>query len=265
MCLYANALGRKLAYHSLASADGCMARTISEFSHANVMTLTNSPTTSNMIEFFKKSRKGAYFWHGPFFEIAIESLRQRKELKEFHDGFDIIFEDLGFQMYSPERYEQIEFVKQNLKPGGIMLFYEKLMHRNTQICQERERQKDDHFKAKHFTLEQIQEKKQTILIGNQSASMQANQVCMEELIEAISPHFKYAVLIENSANFYRVVASDDADALKLFVESIVEMPKTQYCYESLPKPLLGFSENELCFREPDNAWFYRQIAHSHSR
>ena len=262
VCLYGQALGRKLTYHSLASADGCMARTISEFSCGNIITLTNSPTTSNKLEFYKKCPESAYFWHGPFSDISLETLREKEHLKPFHCGFDIIFEDLGFQMYDPNRYDQIEFVKRNLKPNGIMLFYEKLLQSDELVYEQREQQKDNCFKARHFTPEQIQEKKQTILLGDQSGGMQRNQVTMEKLMQQMSPHFKHAVLVANSGNFYRIAASDNADALKHFVGLTLRIPQTQYCYESLPRPLFGLEGVELSFREPDNAWFYKQLVYS---
>jgi tRNA (cmo5U34)-methyltransferase len=228
-------------------AEGTLMRSLSKHSEGSIQTLNTSPTVANKIEFDRLPVEGSHFWFGSHTDITPELLRMHIGLKPFRRGFDIIIETLGFQMYGSNRTEQIGFIAQNLKPGGILILIEKF--NSSQSFEEylkREQKKDKDFKAKFFNASQIQHKKDTIL-----PAMQPGQVTKEELAQAVREHFDYAVQTWNSCNFSTVIASNDKGILKNFLSCFLKpaIPDS-FSYESVPNSLPGFQDLNIKFRLP---------------
>lgn len=246
-----------LKVYTLGDASGVMARALTEISKGNIHTLTCSPNQENQDHFYSKNtRPEAYFFYGPFFNVTPDLLINNKQ-SPFHGGFDVIVEDTTFQMYSAERLEPIFLACRNLKDDGIFVMLEKVKHEELEEYLRREHQKDAQFKKRYFTDEQIEAKKSSIL-----KTMQSQEATLNELIAALRPRFKCALIIWNSGNFYTIAASNSVTNLTLFVESLTApaIPK-EYCYEILPRILFGSFEKIPAFRHPQKNYddFYKML------
>lgn len=228
--------GDLFTLYETSSADGTNARTLAEYSGYNIKTLTDSPNPSNGINFNKLClHKHSDIHIGPFVDITPEYLIDRRDRPYFRNGFDIIYENTTFQMYSKKRSDQIAYVRRVLKKDGLMVFLEKLNHDDPIEYTRREQIKDS-FKTQYFTPDQIEEKNKSILL-----EMEKHQVSLKELTEAINLHFSHAYLIWNSANFYEIIASDNFYSLRDFIHLIDKpyVPMPYSCETNMVRRLFG--------------------------
>lgn len=226
---YARIRGAQLSLYSLGTAEGTMARTLSEFSRGQIHSLSCSPNAENYKCFIAYGEPpDAEFFVGPFHRLTKAVLNSNARLGKFASGFDIILEDTTFQMYSPNRPKQIEFVAQHLKEGGIFVFLEKFRAVDDSDYQRREYQKDFGFKARYFQQEQIEAKKTAVL-----TTMFNNEVTLEEMSRAVGTHFKHCVMTWNSGNFCSLAASNSRENLNLYVSQMADpaIPH-EYVYEA---------------------------------
>ncbi|MGV1760527.1 class I SAM-dependent methyltransferase [Rhizobium sp. A22-96] len=227
-----------LKVYSLGTAEGTMARTISELAIGRVETLSCSPDRENFHSFYAYGVPPyASFFHGPFHKLTRELLQTDPRYKPFTDGFDIILEDTTFQMYSPNRREQVRFVKQNLRPRGIFLFVEKFRHEDEEEYRRREHQKDHGFKARYFSSDDIHTKRQMLQRG-----MEKNLLTLADFASAVRVHFKHCFITWNSGNFYTLAASNSGISLQRFMGELCppSIP-AEYVYLKLPCRLWGSS------------------------
>jgi SAM-dependent methyltransferase len=133
----------------------------------------------------------------------------------FRDGFDIIWENTTFQMYGNYRDQQIAYVKRLLKKDGLMIFLEKMNHPCPNEYARRERIKDDLFKSRYFTAEEIARKRVDII-----DIMERGQVTLDSFTKSAMEQFKHVHVLWNSLNFYHVVATDSADTLAAFISKL---------------------------------------------
>jgi len=238
------ATGNRFLLQEIAGADGAFSRTLASLADGRISTLTNSPTLGNYQEFLRNHPPASHFWHGPFFEITRNSLAGRNDLAHFQDGFDLILEVLGFQMYSCERADQIAFVARNLKAGGILALLEKCNQDDPVEYAARERQKDEDFKAHYFTAADIQDKKTSVL-----RDMEKGQVTLGALTAAVGSTFAHAALVWNSGNFHLVLASNHRRNLERFVAGLTPpVVPDAFCYETTPRTLLPERALSLRYR-----------------
>ncbi|MFC3323564.1 hypothetical protein [Mesorhizobium cantuariense] len=178
---YARHRDAPLALYSLGTAEGTMARTLSELSEGQIRTLSCSPNPENYKCFMSYGEPPhADFFVGPFHKLTRDVLGSDPRLANFAQGFDIILEDTTFQMYSPNRSGQIAFVTQHLKADGIFVFVEKFRAAEETDYRRREYQKDFGFKARYFPPDEI-EKKQTLVLN----TMFGNEVTLAQMSDAI--------------------------------------------------------------------------------
>ncbi|NEP38994.1 MAG: class I SAM-dependent methyltransferase [Okeania sp. SIO2H7] len=223
-------------YYETSSADGTNARTLAEYSQGMIRTLTDSPNPANAENFHKLCQHSySDIYMGPFVDITPEYISARNDRPDLKYGFDVIYENTTFQMYHPNRKAQIAYVKRLLKSDGLMIFCEKLINPVRDEYERREHLKDNLFKAHYFTKADIDQKVSQIL-----EEMEQCQVTLDELVDSISYHFKYAYMIWNSTNFYELVASNDRSNLEKFISFLGEhyVPAPFLCEEVLVKPLL---------------------------
>lgn len=175
----------------------------------------------------------ATFFCGPFHHLTPSVMLGREDLRAFADAFDIIMEDTTFQMYSPNRKDQIAFVMQHLKADGILLLVEKFQHEDVDEYRRREQQKDLGFKGRYFSTEQIQAKEDEVL-----TRMNDNEVTLAELAEVLSKVFVESYVTWNSGNFYTIAASNSARNVRSLVSKMGRpaLPR-EYVYETLPRKL----------------------------
>ncbi|MCH4559185.1 class I SAM-dependent methyltransferase [Mesorhizobium jarvisii] len=229
---YARLRSTPLSLYSLGTAEGTMARTLSEFSGGQIMSLSCSPNPENYKSFMAYGEPPhAEFFVGPFHWLTKDALGADRRLTKFQQGFDVILEDTTFQMYSPNRPKQIEFVTQNLKQGGIFVFVEKFRAADEDDYHRREDQKDYGFKARYFPHDEI-ERKKTVVLG----TMFNNEVTLEEMAHAVSAHFKYCIMTWNSGNFCSFAASNSNENLDLYVS---QMPGPAIPHEYVYEPSLS--------------------------
>jgi hypothetical protein len=168
-----------LSLYTLGTAEGTMARTIAELADGRIQTLSCSPNVENYQSFLAYGDPPhASFFVGPFHHLSRELIQTRPDLQQFTSGFDIILEDTTFQMYSPNRPDQIAFVAQHLKDDGLFVFFEKFLHPEPDEYRRREDQKDHGFKARFFRPEEIAAKRGAVL-----SIMNQNEVTIQNMGE----------------------------------------------------------------------------------
>lgn len=217
-----------LSLYSLGTAEGTMARTLSELSGGRIRSLSCSPNAENYKCFMAYGEPpDADFFVGPFHRLTKDVLGSNARLARYACGFDVILEDTTFQMYSPNRAKQIEFVTQHLKEGGIFVFLEKFRAVDENDYARREWQKDFGFKARYFPQEEIEKKKTAVL-----KTMFNNEVTLKEMFHAIGAHFNHCVITWNSGNFCSVVASNSRENLNLYLSQMADPAiPNEYVYE----------------------------------
>ena len=225
---YAQLSPTDVLLYSLGTAEGTMARTLSELSHGKIQSLSCSPNEENLKCFMAfGSPRDASFYLGPFHRLSKDHLRSDEKLDRFADGFDFIFEDTTFQMYSPNRMKQIEFVAHHLKADGIFLFLEKFHASEAREYQTREFQKNYGFKTRYFDAEEIERKTREVL-----TTMHEGEVSLSEMATAVYAHFKHCVITWNSGNFYGLAASNSSENLWRYLSLMVEAAiPAEYVYE----------------------------------
>jgi hypothetical protein len=231
MLKYARSSKGVLKIYSLGTAEGTMARTISELGGGKIETLSCSPNVENQRNFYAYGvPPHATFFHGPFHHLTVERIRADEQLQKFADGFDIILEDTTFQMYSPNRFDQVRFVSQHLKAQGLFIFVEKFRHDDDDEYQRRERQKDHGFKARFFSSADIQAKEREVL-----TRMNQNEVTLAEITETMRRYFAHCFVTWNSGNFYTLVSGNSAENLDRFLAKLC-LPAIpgEYVYADIP-------------------------------
>ena len=224
-----------VTFYELGSPDGAEARTMAEYSGGLIRTLTDSPSRMNEIAFYHLSRHNySKFNFGPYIEITPELLASNQDFKLFNSGFDIIHTNLMFQFVSSEREKQIGYVFRVLKKDGLMIFTEKINHADPEEYKKREAIKDELFKSKYFSHEEIEWKNSSIL-----KDMANGQVDLETLIKAIRKYFKYVYLTWNSTNFYEFIASNDETSIAQYLSQLIPPYIPQpFCFEEkIPREL----------------------------
>jgi hypothetical protein len=226
---YARHRSRPMSLYSLGTAEGTMARTLSEVSSGLIRTLSCSPDAENYKCFMAYGEPPhADFFLGPFHRLTKDFLRTDRRLAQFASGFDVVLEDTTFQMYSPNRSRQIEFVAQHLKDGGILLLVEKFRATDENDYKRREYQKDFGFKTRYFSAHEIERKAKLVL-----KTMFNGEVTLAEMSQALRAHFKHCVITWNSGNFYGLAASNSEENLDLYLSHMADpaIPH-EYVYES---------------------------------
>ncbi|WP_234942450.1 hypothetical protein J4T85_034395 (plasmid) [Sinorhizobium medicae] len=236
---------RPATFYVLGSAEGTFARTLAQAGQGCFRTLSCSPNKENEESFYSHGAPAfAEFFLGPFHHLTNELIRTSDRLRHFGEGFDIILEDTTFQMYSPNRPAQIEFVRGHLKDEGIMIFVEKFSHDDANEYSARELQKDYGYKSRFFTNRTIERKNAEIL-----SIMNKNENTIPEMAEAVDQHFRHAYITWNSGNFYTITASNSAENLSRYICSMVPpcIPN-EYVYTGTPQSLLNPVIPDLQFR-----------------
>jgi hypothetical protein len=235
---YAQNRKTPLLLYSLGTAEGTMARTLSEMSGGQIQTLSGSPNVENY-RCFRACGKTphAEFFLGPFHKLTKDVLSSDPRLSKFAGGFDLILEDTTFQMYSPNRVAQIEFVAQHLKEDGIFLFVEKFRAVDENEYKRREHQKDFGFKTRFFPQAEIENKKASVL-----NTMFNNEVTLSTMSRAIEARFNYCVMTWNSGNFCGLAASNSRENLDLYLSQMSSPAiPNEYVYE--PKLLRDITDS----------------------
>ncbi|QXZ80789.1 class I SAM-dependent methyltransferase [Rhizobium sp. L51/94] len=231
---YARARKGRLKLYTLGTAEGTMARVIAELGNGRIDTLSCSPNVENLRSFYAYGvPPHATFFHGPFHHLTARKIQDDDELRAFTGGFDIIVEDTTFQMYSPNRFDQIRFVSQHLRKDGLFIFIEKFRHDDAEEYHRRERQKDHGFKARFFTPSDIRKKEETVL-----TRMNRNEVSLANIAKTLSRFFEHTFVTWNSGNFYSLVSSNSAKNLDLFLSKLCPAAiPGEYVYTDLPHRL----------------------------
>ncbi|MDF0729305.1 class I SAM-dependent methyltransferase [Pseudomonas entomophila] len=206
--------------------DGSHGRALAGHSEGRVHSLTTSPNPANQAPFERHADPQlSRFYPHSFLTLEPEPGAA---------GFDFIYEMAAFQFYSQARQQHVAHLKRFLKPGGLALFLEKLNHDDPQEYLRRERVKDEGFKTRYFSAQEIAWKRQQML-----EQMHNGQVTRAALLEALHGQFRHVRLLWNSSNFYEFVASDDRERLDAFVAALGPVVQPDgFCFEA-PEQLGG--------------------------
>ncbi len=216
-------------YYTPSEADATPARTIADYSHGLIRTLTDSPNLANKKEFDRLCNpEYSKFYHGCFVDITLEYIATRTGWELYQHGFDFIYVPATFQFYNNDRIEQIKYLKKLLKKDGIALFLEKLKQPDIEEYKKREEIKDKHFKSLYFSDEEIKVKDSKFL----KQGLEKGQVDFDTAVSAIKKHFEFVYLIWNSTNFYEFAASNNKSVLDKFI-SLLSVPyvPSLFCFE----------------------------------
>lgn len=245
-CRTKSTAGKPVLVYTLGTAEGTLARCLGVCGKGNIQTLSCSPNKENRDCFFLYGKpQNSVFFLGSFHELRKSIFDECSCMNLFQAGFDIIVEDTTFQMYSPNRGGQIEFVKQHLKRDGIMIFVEKFNNDEDSEYMRRELQKDYGYKSRYFDCNDIEEKKHVIL-----ETMKKNEVTIQEMASAVNEHFKHCYITWNSGNFYTVVAGNNSDSIASLISSMVPpcIPN-EYVYTRTPMALLLDAPSHIAYRK----------------
>ena len=217
---------------------GTTSRLIAALSQGKAHSICCSFTRANEPEFYrlKEAHSTAHFYVGPFTDVTPQYLSEQKGLQVFAHGFDIIYERCTLQMYGPNRLLQLYHLKRILKEDGILILQGKYSHTDPNEYQRREQYKDQHFKAKYFKKNAIADKDTLVL-----KTMSQGQVTMETMVDAIKPHFKHALMIWNSTNFYTLVISNSSENIQALMRYMAPLciPEDFNFVGALPQDLFN--------------------------
>ncbi|ASG67405.1 hypothetical protein CDV26_02435 [Francisella halioticida] len=152
--------GNNFSFYEPGGGCGDLSRILSEISFNRIASLCTSSTKENQVEFDKyvNSHK-AIFKNIPYYEITKKRILSDKDLKIFTGGFNVIYERNVFQMYNPDRINQIKILTNVLQEDGIIILEEKLKQCNSDDYDHREQIKDHLFKSQYYDINQIAIKK----------------------------------------------------------------------------------------------------------
>ena len=230
-----------LSLYTMGTAEGTMARVLAELATGRIKSLSCSASEENHAAFLAYGEpEHAQFFLGPFHHLTRTRMSGDPKLSAFAAGFDIVLEDTTFQMYSPNRADQIEFLSQHLATDGILLLLEKFKCTDEQDYLRRERQKDHGFKARYFSPEQLASKAETVL-----HPMRGNEVTIDEIAQVLQIRFRHCLVTWNSGNFYGLAASNSWPNLSRYLRAMPEpaIPHEYVYWQSLRQP--GFSTWQL--------------------
>jgi len=219
--------GQTFSLFEVDAFDGSNGRAVAGHSNGLIRSFTSSPNRANQVAFDRYADPAlSRFYPQSVFKVTPDLLQQ-PEYRLFSQGFDFIYEMAAFQFYSRDRDRQVAHIQQFLKPGGLVFFLEKLNHPDPEEYLRRERVKDEQFKTRYFSEEEIHWKRQQML-----EQMQNGQVTFEELAGALCARFKCVHLLWNSSNFCEFVASDDPQQIERLVRLLgpVAQP-ANFCFE----------------------------------
>jgi SAM-dependent methyltransferase len=219
--------GQTFSLFEVDAFDGSNGRAVAGHSNGLIRSFTSSPNRANQVAFDRYADPAlSRFYPQSVFKVTPDLLQQ-PEYRPFSQGFDFIYEMAAFQFYSRDRDRQIAHIQQFLKPGGLVFFLEKLNHPDPEEYLRRERVKDEQFKTRYFSEEEIHWKRHQML-----EQMQNGQVTFEELAGALCARFKCVHLLWNSSNFCEFVASDDPQQIERLVRLLgpVVQP-ADFCFE----------------------------------
>lgn len=219
---------RTFSFFEIDAFDGSNGRALAALSQGLINTFTTSPNKANQPHFDRYADPARSVFYPQSFLTLQPGVFTEQPYSRFKEGFDYVYETAAFQFYTRDRKAQVNHLKPLLKPGALVFFLEKLNHADAGQYLERERKKDDGFKTRYFSQEEIDWKRRQML-----EQMQNGQVLMGELVEALSSHFKYVYLLWNSTNFYEFVATDDGARLEQFLALLgpVHQPEG-FCFEA---------------------------------
>lgn len=132
---------------------------------------------------------------------------------------DVVHESMGFQFMSPQRTEQIAEAKRYMKPNGVLIVEEKV---GTPEWDVNEKKKDEEFKSRYYTKEQIEEKNKAVRVSDfdSNEGMAGNMVTEDILLGQLGKNFRYVSQYWDAGNFKGYIASNDKTRIDSFMKSI---------------------------------------------
>ncbi len=116
--------------------------------------------------------------------------------KENYRTFDIVIESLGFQFFTQSRIAEVAEVAKLLNYDGIAIFVEKFSNMNQNLWEANEHLKDELWKSKFFTPEEIEAKRKNVL-------QDMGEYCYDydEFVSVLCSQFEYVKRIYKAGNF----------------------------------------------------------------
>ncbi len=161
--------------------------------------LDGSPEMCKISSEFSKER----FFHYTVMEGFMASWEDENGItipefnaKDYYGTFDIVTEILGFQFFTPNRVAEVAEVAKLLSYNGIAIFVEKFSNTNENRWQANEHLKDELWKSKFFTPDEIEAKRKNVL-------QDMGEYCYDydQFVVVLSNQFEYVKRIYSAGNF----------------------------------------------------------------
>lgn len=214
----------------IGASEGALNKAITGLSKGKIKTLAIDPNTS-----MEKTFKDKGNVTGADFDLSAFGSKEDAgktawteddgtDIKFFNPKgrkFDVVHEAMVFQFISNARNAQVMRVKELMKPDGIAIFEQKFGDKKD-IFDANENKKDLDWKSRHYTVEQLEQKRQDVLNsgGDQVEGMTALQVAHWEMEDVLKSNFKHVTQFWSSGNFRGYVASDSASASSNFLSNL---------------------------------------------
>lgn len=199
----------------IAGSEGGLMKAVTEQSGGAIKTINLDVNPDMKAAHESTPIPGAEFVQGSFL-TPYENIPAYKPTEKA----DVVHESMAFQFMSPQRGPQFKEVAENyLKPGGLFIVEEKV---GNPEWNENEVKKDQAFKSKYYTPEQIETKNKTVQVSDFDANegMAGNMVTEDVVLRELQKHFKHIRQYWDGGNFKGYVASNNRSKVDNFVKNV---------------------------------------------
>lgn len=223
----------------IAGSEGGLNKAITQVSNGKIKTINLDVNPDMKVAHEASPVPGADYVQNSFLQDYEENgVTYKKYVPEAKA--DVVHETMGFQFMSPQRAEQFaEVAKNYLKPDGVFITEQKVGNEN---WDQNEIQKDEHFKSRFYTPEQIAEKNKVVKVSDfdSNEGMVGNMVKESVVTDELAKNFKYVQQYWDGGNFKGYIASNDKAKIDRFMSSIgstqSEFSNRSELFSNTPEP-----------------------------
>lgn len=203
----------------IAGSEGGLNKAITEVSGGKIRTQNLDVNPDMKTAHEATPVKGADYVQNSFLQDYTENgVTYRRHVPR--EKADVVHETMGFQFMSPQRAEQFQEVADNyLKKDGVFIVEQKV---GNPMWDQNEKVKDENFKSRYYTKEQIEEKNKAVKVSDFDANegMAGNMVTEDVVLRELNKHFSDVRQYWDAGNFKGYIASNDSGKVDKFMDSL---------------------------------------------